>query len=200
MLLPRQVSKLGFAMDKDYVVLVPNGSPQQNIWLVLHPVPSSKPDYYDVTLSGVEILKANGTNGNLARPNPIPAPKQDVIDPTRARASSDGGKTKNQKAIIIGCVGGGIVLALILGFFLIAASRRRHGKDLSARISTTTKNFDEAQLLGIGGFGKVYKGEIDNEATKIAIKHGNPLSGQGVDEFQTEIEMLSNLRHFHLFH
>jgi len=104
------------------------------MWLVLHPVPSSKPDYYDVTLSGEEILKVNGTNGNLAGPNPIPAPKQHVIDPTRARASSDGGKTKNQKAIIIGCVGGGIVLALILGFFLIAASRRRHGKDLSARV------------------------------------------------------------------
>ena len=104
------------------------------MWLVLHPVPPSKPDYYNVTLSGVEILKVNRTNGNLAGPNLIPAPKQDVIDPTRARASSDGGKTKNQKAIIIRCVGVGIVLALILGFFLIAASRRQHGKDLSARV------------------------------------------------------------------
>ena len=119
-----------------------------------------------------------------------------MIDLKRARASSDGGKTKNQKAIIIGCVGGGIVLALVLGFFLIAASRHQHGKDLSARvvssrwhkehqggfttnhcchfsfaeISIATKNFDEAQLLGVGGFGKVYKGEIDNGATKIAIK------------------------------
>ena len=55
-----------------------------------------------------------------------------MIDLKRARASSDGGKTKNQKAIIIGCVGGGIVLALVLGFFLIAASGHQHGKDLSA--------------------------------------------------------------------
>ena len=104
---------------KDYVVHVPNGSPQQNMWLVLHPDPFSKPDYYDVTLSGVEIFKVNGTNGNLARPNPIFAPKQDLIDPTRARPSSSHGKPKNQKAIIIGVVTGGIVLAFVIGFFVM---------------------------------------------------------------------------------
>ena len=43
---------------------------------MLHPVPSSKPNYYDVTLSGVEIFEVNGTNGNLVGPNPIPSPKQ----------------------------------------------------------------------------------------------------------------------------
>ena len=58
------------------MVLILNGSPQQNLWLVLHPVPSSKLDYYNVTLSGVEISKVNGTNGNLVGPNPIPSPKQ----------------------------------------------------------------------------------------------------------------------------
>nr|POF26970.1 receptor-like protein kinase feronia [Quercus suber] len=121
------------AVYRDYVVLVPNGSPQQNMWLALHPNPSSKPDYYDVTLSGVEIFKVNGTNGNLAGPNPIPAPKQDLIDPTRARPSSGHGKTKNQKAIIIGVVTGGIVLAFVIRFFVIASYRCQHGKDLSAR-------------------------------------------------------------------
>ncbi|KHN43182.1 Receptor-like protein kinase ANXUR2 [Glycine soja] len=64
-------------------------------------------------------------------------------------------------------------------------------------IKQATKNFDEANVIGVGGFGKVYKGVIDN-GMKVAIKRSNPQSEQGVNEFQTEIEMLSKLRHKHL--
>ncbi|GAV86269.1 Pkinase_Tyr domain-containing protein/Malectin_like domain-containing protein [Cephalotus follicularis] len=60
-----------------------------------------------------------------------------------------------------------------------------------------TKNFDESYVIGVGGFGKVYKGVVDS-GTKVAIKRSNPSSEQGVNEFQTEIEMLSKLRHKHL--
>ena len=64
-------------------------------------------------------------------------------------------------------------------------------------IKKATKNFDESYVIGVGGFGKVYKGVIDGDL-KVAIKRSNPSSEQGVNEFQTEIEMLSKLRHRHL--
>ncbi|XP_051218873.1 probable receptor-like protein kinase At1g30570 [Lolium perenne] len=64
-------------------------------------------------------------------------------------------------------------------------------------IRAATKNFDESLVIGSGGFGKVYKGEVDDGIT-VAIKRANSLCGQGLKEFETEIEMLSKLRHRHL--
>ncbi|KAK4770460.1 hypothetical protein SAY87_030992 [Trapa incisa] len=65
-------------------------------------------------------------------------------------------------------------------------------------IKHATRNFNESQVIGVGGFGKVFKGAIDGGSTKVAIKRSNPSSEQGINEFQTEIEMLSKLRHKHL--
>lgn len=66
-----------------------------------------------------------------------------------------------------------------------------------AEIRAATKNFDESLIIGVGGFGKVYKGETD-DGVPTAIKRANPQSEQGLAEFETEIEMLSKLRHRHL--
>ncbi|XP_073059255.1 LOW QUALITY PROTEIN: probable receptor-like protein kinase At5g61350 [Primulina eburnea] len=60
-----------------------------------------------------------------------------------------------------------------------------------------TNNFDEKAIVGVGGFGKVFLGELE-DGTKVAIKRGNPSSSQGINEFQTEIQLLSKLRHRHL--
>ncbi|XP_059653754.1 probable receptor-like protein kinase At2g21480 [Cornus florida] len=66
-----------------------------------------------------------------------------------------------------------------------------------SELQEATKNWDPNAVIGVGGFGNVYLGEID-DGTQVAVKRGNPQSEQGMNEFQTEIQMLSKLRHRHL--
>ncbi|KAI5684498.1 hypothetical protein M9H77_05726 [Catharanthus roseus] len=66
-----------------------------------------------------------------------------------------------------------------------------------ADILFATNDFDEKMVIGEGGFGKVYKGTLRN-GTKVAVKRSEPGKGQGLPEFQTEIMVLSKIRHRHL--
>ncbi|MQL93699.1 hypothetical protein Taro_026340 [Colocasia esculenta] len=66
-----------------------------------------------------------------------------------------------------------------------------------AVVQEATHNFDENRVIGFGGFGKVYRGAL-RDGTQVAVKRANPRSRQGLHEFLTEIELLSQLRHRHL--
>lgn len=79
---------------------------------------------------------------------------------------------------------------------LFSRSKIGYRFPLGAVLEATDK-FSESLVIGIGGFGKVYKG-ILSDGTIVAVKRGAPQSHQGVSEFQTEIEMLSQFRHRHL--
>lgn len=64
-------------------------------------------------------------------------------------------------------------------------------------IKSATENFGENNVIGSGGFGKVYKGEIShsNGRSIVAIKRLDPRFGQGNTEFWKEIMMLSRYTH-----
>ncbi|XP_050237128.1 receptor-like kinase TMK4 [Mercurialis annua] len=62
-----------------------------------------------------------------------------------------------------------------------------------------TNNFSEDNIIGRGGFGVVYKGEL-HDGTKIAVKRmeSSVMGTKGLNEFQAEIAVLSKVRHRHL--
>ncbi|XP_030946984.1 probable leucine-rich repeat receptor-like protein kinase At5g49770 isoform X7 [Quercus lobata] len=60
-----------------------------------------------------------------------------------------------------------------------------------------TNNFSEANSIGSGGYGKVYRGTLPT-GQLIAIKRAQSDSMQGGLEFKTEIELLSRVHHKNL--
>ncbi|EOA39697.1 hypothetical protein CARUB_v10008342mg [Capsella rubella] len=64
-------------------------------------------------------------------------------------------------------------------------------------ISAATNNFSSQNKLGAGGFGPVYKGVLQN-GMEIAVKRLSRNSGQGMEEFKTEVKLISKLQHRNL--
>lgn len=64
-------------------------------------------------------------------------------------------------------------------------------------LKRSTNNFSEANEIGSGGYGKVYKGLLSN-GQMVAIKRAQQGSTQGGLEFKTEIELLSRVHHKNL--
>lgn len=160
-------------------------------------------------LNGLEIMKINNSRGDF-----------DVAESTSPKSS------KTRVGLIVG-VASGSCISVGLALVLVLLCRRRnrlargHLKadeqfavkegHISAIFSSSkigyrfpfvaiqeaTDNFSESLVIGIGGFGKVYRGVLRDE-TKVAVKRGGTQSHQGLAEFRTEIEMLSQFRHRHL--
>ncbi|KAL6346057.1 hypothetical protein AAG906_025337 [Vitis piasezkii] len=73
-----------------------------------------------------------------------------------------------------------------------------------ADLKTATRNFKSDNVLGIGGFGTVFKGSVDEKTLApckagtgmvVAIKKLNPESLQGFQEWQSEVNFLGRLSH-----
>ncbi|KAJ4899705.1 cysteine-rich receptor-like protein kinase 17 [Raphanus sativus] len=64
-------------------------------------------------------------------------------------------------------------------------------------IEAATGNFSEANKLGAGGFGEVYKGILMN-GTEVAVKKHSKTAGQGEREFKNEVVVVARLQHINL--
>ncbi|KAL2959142.1 hypothetical protein AAZX31_18G251300 [Glycine max] len=211
----------GVPVVKQYVVFMPgNQSETLNLSLKMHPNPQSLAK--DAQINAIELFKINDTTGNLAGPNPDSHPKtSEVLLPSSNKKSK--GSTRTLTAAVAGTVSGVVMLSLSVAFFLTKRKKNmavdegsnkkggtsRGGGSSSlptnlcrkfsiAEIRAATNNFDELFVVGLGGFGNVYKGYIDDGSTRVAIKRLKADSRQGAQEFMNEIEMLSQLRHLHL--
>ncbi|KAK1684384.1 hypothetical protein QYE76_045232 [Lolium multiflorum] len=103
------------------------------------------------------------------------------------------------------------VLALAVAFFLFVRTRVRYAEvredweveygphRFSYReLYKATKGFRNRQLLGTGGFGRVYKGVLPKNNLEIAVKRVSHDSKQGMKEFIAEVVSLGHLRHRNL--
>ena len=61
-----------------------------------------------------------------------------------------------------------------------------------------TKGFSDEQVIGEGGFGRVYKGVLPSTKAEIAVKKIAHESQQGMREFIAEIASMGRLRHRNL--
>ncbi|KAE8708901.1 putative ATP binding protein [Hibiscus syriacus] len=68
--------------------------------------------------------------------------------------------------------------------------------DMSA-IEAATNNFSGANMIGVGGFGSVYKGALA-DGHEIAVKRLSRSSKQGAEEFKNEVALVAKLQHRNL--
>ncbi|PAN47148.1 hypothetical protein PAHAL_9G237300 [Panicum hallii] len=58
-----------------------------------------------------------------------------------------------------------------------------------------TGGFDGKHLLGVGGFGRVYKGVLPESKTEVAVKIVSHDARQGMKQFVAEVASIGRLRH-----
>ncbi|XP_058187729.1 receptor-like protein kinase FERONIA [Rhododendron vialii] len=204
---------IGVAVFRDYVVKMDGDRMEGKRDIVITIRPHchgrrSKNAIFASILNGIEVFKLSNLDNNLAGPNP-----ESFADNWTSKAPITGKLPLSYKGVKV--IANGLIIFLTLLNIVVhqlciweensgkKTISRSSAKEICRHFSLSeihlaTNNFDDAFTISCGGFGKVYKGIINEGATIVAIKRLNSSSKQGAHEFWTEINMLSELRHTHL--
>ncbi|KAG8378707.1 hypothetical protein BUALT_Bualt07G0013200 [Buddleja alternifolia] len=159
-------------------------------------------------LKGFEIMKLSNLENSLASPNPL-ASTRDSLHGTIQNLLRDLDHRNAVASVVITILAVANILIHTLVQIREASCMEEENKPSAlaerlcrrfplAELQLATRDFSDAHLIGRGGFGKVYKGVIDNGQETVAIKRLKSNSKQGAREFLTEIETLTELRHVNL--
>ncbi|XP_059647961.1 L-type lectin-domain containing receptor kinase IX.1-like [Cornus florida] len=136
--------------------------------------------------------------------------------------SIDAGKEENKTGLVVGLSVGSCALVAglaLVGFVLWKRkSRGEKQEDLTvdpameeefekgsgprkfsySELARVTNNFAEANKIGEGGFGGVYRGFLRELNSNVAVKRISRGSKQGLKEYATEVKVIGQLRHRNL--
>nr|KJB63241.1 hypothetical protein B456_010G1451001 [Gossypium raimondii] len=132
------------------------------------------------------------------------------ISPISICCDRDGGHSSHTLLIIIVPIIIFVVVIVILAAVILLKRNKKRKQDDQINKNHTepfqfdfnavrlvTENFSDANMLGQGGFGSVYKGQLE-DGRKVAIKRLSENSGQGEQEFKNEVMLLAKLQHRNL--
>ncbi|KAL8460254.1 hypothetical protein ACS0TY_031971 [Phlomoides rotata] len=109
----------------------------------------------------------------------------------------DGDKTKNKKVFEAGEAFSSDSTAIVLNRESEKVKIGELPEFTFETLENATNQFHKNNLLGEGGFGPVYKGNLEN-GKEIAVKRLSAVSGQGIEEFMNEVILISKLQHRNL--
>ncbi|KAL5750328.1 hypothetical protein ACOSP7_024931 [Xanthoceras sorbifolium] len=130
--------------------------------------------------------------------------------PTREDADSPKANDEPRLLIIVLTVSVVVVLMTISGAIYVVRKQkyeeiyeeweREYGPQRFSykTLYKATKGFKDRELIGKGGFGKVYKGILPSNDLEIAVKRVSHNSEQRMKEFVAEIVSMGKLRHRNL--
>ncbi|XP_010454619.1 PREDICTED: putative L-type lectin-domain containing receptor kinase II.2 [Camelina sativa] len=146
---------------------------------------------------------------NPPSPPPSPPPSSPP-PPSPPPILSPHSGAKNSLPWILGATIPTVLFLIILGGLVYYYKKKKYAEVLEQwekefspqrysfrNLYKATKGFRENRLLGAGGFGKVYKGELPT-GTQIAVKRVYHDAEQGMKQYVAEIASMGRLRHKNL--